>query len=166
MQSFVSIFQAIPDKVFKNFIHLKNKKMVYVCRKEHFNAAHRLFNPNWSEEKNKEVFGVCANPYYHGHNFELIVTVKGIPDTETGMVVDMKKLGDLIKTEVINHLDHRNMNEEVAFLAGKIPTCEIVIMEIWKLLADKVALLGPGEGKLYALKLYETNKNFVEYYGE
>jgi 6-pyruvoyltetrahydropterin/6-carboxytetrahydropterin synthase len=140
--------------------------MVYVCRKEHFNAAHRLFNPKWSDEKNKEVFGICSNRYYHGHNFEFIVTVKGIPDTDTGMVVDMKKLGDLIKEEVINKLDHRNMNEEVDFLKGKIPTCEIVVMELWKILADKVALLGPGEGKLYSLKLYETNKNFVEYYGE
>ncbi len=138
--------------------------MVYVCRKEHFNAAHRLFNPNWSEAKNQEVFGPCANPHYHGHNFELIVTVKGRPDPDTGFVLDMKKLGDLIKAEIVSQLDHKNLNLDVPFLAGKIPSCEVLIMEIWKILEPKIAHL--GSARLHHIKLFETPKNFVEYCGE
>lgn len=138
--------------------------MVYVNRIEHFNAAHRLYNPNWSEEKNKEVFGPCANAYFHGHNFELIVTVKGEPNPDTGFVIDMKKLGQIIKQEVIEKLDHKNLNMDVDFLQGKLASCEILVMEIWKILER--ALHEITEARLHQLRLYETPKNFVDYYGE
>jgi 6-pyruvoyltetrahydropterin/6-carboxytetrahydropterin synthase len=139
--------------------------MVYVIRKEHFNAAHRLFNPAWSEEKNQEVFGLCANNNWHGHNFELIVTVKGKPDVDTGFVFDLKLLGDIIKKEIINKVDHKNLNLDVDFMQGKLASCEILIMEFWKILAPAIESVSQT-AKLYKLHLIETNKNSVEYYGE
>lgn len=138
--------------------------MVYVNRKEHFNAAHKLFNPNWSRERNEEVFGPCANENWHGHNFELIVTVKGEPDPDTGFVVDLKKLSTLIKSEVIDKVDHKNLNMDVSFLEGKMASCEVIIAEFWKILEPKVKQLQPGSS-LHKLTLYETPRNFVEYYG-
>ncbi|WKK85250.1 6-carboxytetrahydropterin synthase [Marivirga arenosa] len=138
--------------------------MIYVNRKEHFNAAHKLFNPNWSREKNEEVFGPCANENWHGHNFELIVTVKGEPDPETGFVVDLKKLSNLIKSEVIDKVDHKNLNMDVPFLKGKMASCEIIIAEFWRILEPKVKELQKG-ASLHKLTLYETPRNFVEYYG-
>ena len=138
--------------------------MVYVNRKEHFNAAHKLFNPNWSKEKNEEVFGPCANENWHGHNFELIVTVKGDPDPTTGFVVDLKKLSTLIKEEVIEKVDHKNLNLDVPFLEGKMASCEVIIAEFWKILEPKVKQLQEGSS-LHKLTLYETPRNFVEYYG-
>ncbi len=139
--------------------------MVYVIRKEHFNAAHRLFNPAWSEEKNQEVFGLCANNNWHGHNFELIVTVKGKPDVDTGFVFDLKLLGDIIKKEIINKVDHKNLNLDVDFMQGKLASCEILIMEFWKILAPSIESVSQT-AKLHKLHLIETNKNSVEYYGE
>ncbi len=139
--------------------------MVYVIRKEHFNAAHRLFNPAWSEEKNQEVFGLCANNNWHGHNFELIVTVKGIPDPDTGFVFDLKTLGDLIKKEIIDKVDHKNLNLDVDFMSGKLASCEILIMEFWKILAPQI-LANSNTATLHKLHLIETNKNSVEYFGE
>ncbi|GHB78035.1 6-carboxy-5,6,7,8-tetrahydropterin synthase [Persicitalea jodogahamensis] len=139
--------------------------MVYVTRKEHFNAAHRLHNPNWSDEKNREVFGPCANLNFHGHNFELIVTVKGTPAPDTGFVIDLKVLGDLIKQRIIDKVDHKNLNIDVDFMAGKMASCEIFVMEIWKLLAPAIAEKAPN-AQLHYIKLVETPKNFVEYYGE
>ena len=139
--------------------------MIYVTRKEHFNAAHRLFNPAWSEEKNQEVFGLCANNNWHGHNFELIVTVKGIPQAETGFVIDLKVLGDMIKNKIIDKVDHKNLNLDVDFMSGKMASCEIFVMEIWKILAPAIAAASPN-AKLHYIKLIETPKNFVEYYGE
>jgi 6-pyruvoyltetrahydropterin/6-carboxytetrahydropterin synthase len=139
--------------------------MVYVIRKEHFNAAHRLFNPAWSEEKNQEVFGLCANNNWHGHNFELIVTVKGKPDVDTGFVFDLKLLGDIIKKEIINKVDHKNLNLDVDFMQGKLASCEILIMEFWKILAPAIESVSQT-AKLHKLHLIETNKNSVEYYGE
>ncbi|WP_234733745.1 6-pyruvoyl trahydropterin synthase family protein [Tellurirhabdus bombi] len=138
--------------------------MVYVTRKEHFNAAHRLYNPMWSEEKNKEVFGLCANTNWHGHNFELIVTVKGEPNPETGFVIDLKLLGDLIKSEIIDKVDHKNLNLDVDFMQGKMASCEIFVMEIWKILER--ALSKVTESRLYRIRLIETPKNYVDYYGE
>lgn len=140
-------------------------EMIYVSRKEHFNAAHRLYNESWSEEKNKEVFGPCANIYYHGHNFELIVTVKGNPDPETGFVIDLKVLGDIIKTQVVDQVDHRNLNIDVDFMKGKMASCEIFVIEIWKILEPAIRAAAP-QAKLHYIKLIETPKNFVEYYGE
>ncbi|WP_448529821.1 6-pyruvoyl trahydropterin synthase family protein [Raineya sp.] len=141
--------------------------MVFVCRKEHFNAAHRLFNPAWSKEKNQEVFGICANEYYHGHNFELIVIVKGIPDQDTGCVIDLKKLSKLIRSEVIEKLDHKNINLEVDFMQGKIPSCENLVMAIWEILAPKISDIAYDKNaRLHCVRLFETKNNFVEYYGE
>ncbi|MFN8356398.1 MAG: 6-carboxytetrahydropterin synthase [Spirosomataceae bacterium] len=139
--------------------------MVYVSRKEHFNAAHRLYNPTWTEEKNKEVFGPCANANWHGHNFELTVTVKGTPDPETGFIIDLKKLGEIIKQEIVERVDHKNLNLDVDFMQGKMASCEIFVMEIWKILAPKIQEASP-RATLYRLHLVETPKNFVEYYGE
>jgi 6-pyruvoyltetrahydropterin/6-carboxytetrahydropterin synthase len=139
--------------------------MVYVCRKEHFNAAHRLWNPAWSEAQNRAVFGPCANVNWHGHNFELIVTVKGLPDPDTGFVIDLKKLGDLIKQEIIEKVDHKNLNLDVDFLEGKMTSCEIIVMEFWKILSPQIKVIAP-QAALHKLQLYETPKNFVEYYGE
>jgi 6-pyruvoyltetrahydropterin/6-carboxytetrahydropterin synthase len=139
--------------------------MVYVSRKEHFNAAHKLYNPTWSMEKNKEVFGPCANENWHGHNFELIVTVKGKPDPTTGFVVDLKKLSTLIRAEVIEKVDHKNLNLDVPFMNDKLASTENLAIEIWKLLADKVNAIS-AYGQLHCITLYETPRNFVEYYGE
>ncbi len=139
--------------------------MIYVSRKEHFNAAHKLYNPNWTKEKNEEIFGACANEYFHGHNFELIVTVKGNPDPDTGFVIDLKKLGDIVKELVINKVDHKNLNIDVDFMQGKMASCEIFIIEIWNILAPAIKQTAP-QSSLYRLQLYETNKNFVEYFGE
>jgi 6-pyruvoyltetrahydropterin/6-carboxytetrahydropterin synthase len=141
--------------------------MVFVCRKEHFNAAHRLFNPSWSKEKNEEVFGICANEHYHGHNFELIVIVKGTPDEDTGCVIDLKKLSKLIRSEVIEKLDHKNINLEVDFMQGKIPSCENLVVAIWEILAPKIADIAyDPHARLHCIRLFETQNNFVEYYGE
>jgi len=139
--------------------------MVNVIRKEHFNAAHRLFNPAWTEEKNFEVFGPCANNNWHGHNFELIVTVKGMPDPDTGFVYDLKQLGDLIKAEIIDKVDHKNLNLDVDFMFGKLASCEILVMEFWKILAPKIAATSTS-ATLHKIHLIETNKNSVEYFGE
>lgn len=139
--------------------------MIYITRKEHFNAAHKLYNPVWTKEKNEEVFGPCANEYFHGHNFELEVTVKGRPDPETGFVMDMKKLGDLTKTLVVDKVDHKNLNMDVDFMQGKMASCEIFIEEIWKILSPAIEKAAPN-ARLHKLLLVETPKNFVEYYGE
>ncbi len=138
--------------------------MIYISRKEHFNAAHKLYNPQWSEEKNKEVFGPCSNANWHGHNFELIVTVKGEPDPDTGFVCDLKKLSVLIREKVIEKLDHKNLNMDVDFMKGKMASTEILTMEIWKILAPEIKAISPNAA-LHCLKLYETPRNYVEYYG-
>lgn len=139
--------------------------MVHVSRKEHFNAAHKLYNPAWSKEKNFEVFGACANENWHGHNFELIVTVKGNPDPETGFVIDLKKLSSLIKSDVIDILDHKNLNLDVDFMRGKLASCENLIIEIWNILEPKISSISKF-GMLHSLRLYETPRNYVEYFGE
>ena len=139
--------------------------MIYVSRKEHFNAAHKLANPNWSKEKNEQVFGPCANENWHGHNFELIVTVKGTPDPETGFVIDLKKLSVLIRENVIDKVDHKNLNIDVDFMRGKMASTETLAMEIWKILALKIESAS-STAKLHCVKLYETPRNFVEYFGE
>ena len=136
--------------------------MVYITRIEHFNAAHKLFNPSWSKEKNEEVFGKCANENWHGHNFELYVTVKGIPDKETGFVFDAKKLSVIIKEHVTDVLDHKNLNVDVDFMKGKICSIENLVIGIWEQLKNNL----PAPTQLHALKLYETPRIFVEYFGE
>lgn len=139
--------------------------MIYVSRKEHFNAAHKLYNPLWSKERNQEVFGPCANENWHGHNFELIVTVKGKPDPDTGFVIDLKKLSNLIRLKVIDQLDHKNLNLDVPFMKDKLGSCENLIIEIWKILHPEIATLCKY-GTLHSIRLYETPRNYVEYFGE
>ncbi|MBM3442854.1 MAG: 6-carboxytetrahydropterin synthase [Bacteroidetes bacterium] len=136
--------------------------MVYLTRIEHFNAAHKLYNPAWTQERNEEVFGRCANANWHGHNFELHVTVKGQPDPETGFIFDAKKLSRLVHEHVIDLLDHRNLNLDVAFLQGRICSIENLVTAIWQELAPR---LPPGV-HLYRLKLVETPHIHVEFFGE
>lgn len=136
--------------------------MVYITRIEHFNAAHKLFNPAWSKEKNEDVFGKCANENWHGHNFDLYVTVKGVPDIETGFVFDAKKLSVIIKEHVTDVLDHKNLNIDVQFMQGKICSIENLVIGIWEQLKNNL----PETTQLHALKLYETPRIFVEYFGE
>jgi len=138
--------------------------MVFVSRREHFNAAHRLYNPQWSDQRNEEVFGRCANSNWHGHNFELIVTVKGKPAPDTGFVFDMKKMGELIKENIIDKVDHKNLNVDVPFMQGKLASCENLIIEFWNILAPEIKRVNPSSD-LHSLKLYETPNNFVEYFG-
>lgn len=139
--------------------------MVHVSRKEHFNAAHKLYNPAWSKEKNTEVFGACANENWHGHNFDLIVTVKGTPDPETGFVIDLKKLSTLIRDEVVDKLDHKNLNLDVDFMKGKLASCETLVIEIWKILNPKIQTISKN-AILHSIRLFETPRNYVEYFGE
>ncbi len=131
---------------------------VAISRKEHFNAAHRLFNPAWTDEKNQQVFGKCANPNYHGHNYELIVTLIGEPDPETGYVYDMKVLSDLIKENILKHFDHKNLNLDSIYFKDLNPTAENIAVVIWRILRQLIEMK-------YELKvkLYETERNFVEY---
>jgi len=138
--------------------------MVYVSRQEHFNAAHKLSNPSWSKEKNQEVFGPCANENWHGHNFELIVTVKGDPDPDTGFVVDLKKLSTLIRKDVIEKVDHKNLNLDVDFMKGKMASTENLAIEIWRLLEPSIPKLAL-RARLHSIRLFETPRNFVEYFG-
>jgi 6-pyruvoyltetrahydropterin/6-carboxytetrahydropterin synthase len=142
--------------------------MIYLCRKEHFNAAHKLYNLNWTEEKNKEVFGPCANQNWHGHNYELTVTVKGNPDPDTGFVIDLKKLSVLIRREVTDKIDHKNLNVDVEFMKGKMASTENLAIEIWKILfpAIKTIATANSNATLHCITLYETPRNYVEYYGE
>jgi 6-pyruvoyltetrahydropterin/6-carboxytetrahydropterin synthase len=139
--------------------------MIYVSRQEHFNAAHKLYNPKWSAEKNKEVFGPCANENWHGHNFDMIVTVKGTPDPDTGFVVDLKKLSQLIRSEVTDKLDHRNINLDVEFMKDKMASTENIAMEVFKIIDKKLPAIARN-AKLHCIKLYETPRNYVEYFGE
>ncbi len=139
--------------------------MIYVSRKEHFNAAHKLYNPAWSKEKNQEVFGPCANENWHGHNYELITTVKGDTDPDTGFVIDLKKLSDLIKSEVLEKVDHKNLNLDVDFMKDKMASTENLAIELWKILEPKISSVSKF-GKLHSIRLYETPRNYVDYFGE
>ncbi|MBI1223200.1 MAG: 6-carboxytetrahydropterin synthase [Bacteroidetes bacterium] len=134
--------------------------MLYITRKEHFNAAHKLYNPNWTEEENDAVFGKCANKNWHGHNFNLYVTVKGHPNPDTGFVIDLKILKRIIGDKVIEKLDHRNLNEDVDFMQGKMASIENLAVEIWKQIEPEL-----HNCHLHCIKLYETESNYVEYYG-
>lgn len=136
--------------------------MVYLTRMEHFNAAHKLYNPGWTRERNEEVFGKCANENWHGHNYELFVTIKGEPDPETGFLFDAKRLSAFVRDLVIEKLDHRNLNVEVDFMRGKMCSTENLAMGIWEQLE---AGLPPGVW-LHGIKLYETPSIFVEYFGK
>jgi 6-pyruvoyltetrahydropterin/6-carboxytetrahydropterin synthase len=136
---------------------------VYITRKEHFNAAHKLWVESWTAEQNLERFGKCANPNWHGHNFNLFVTVKGTPDPVTGLIVDLKELSRLIRARVTDKLDHQNLNLDVDFIRGQMPSTENLAVAIWQQLEEEIALRG---GTLHCVKLYETENNYAEYYGE
>ncbi len=136
--------------------------MVYLTRSEHFNAAHKLYNPAWTYEKNEEVFGKCANENWHGHNYELLVTVKGQPNADTGFVFDVKQLSNIIKEYVIEKIDHRNLNVDVEFMQGKMCSTENLSIEIWTQLTPHL----PAGVQLHCIKLYETPRIYVEYFGE
>jgi 6-pyruvoyltetrahydropterin/6-carboxytetrahydropterin synthase len=131
---------------------------VALCRKEHFNAAHRLNNSKWSVEKNKNVFGLCNNENYHGHNYELIVKVIGIPDLETGYVIDTKVLSQLIQQKIIDRFDHKNLNLDTIEFTSLNPTVENIAIEIYNLLRPEL-----DKSLELKIKLYETERNFVEY---
>lgn len=137
-------------------------KTVYIVRKEHFNAAHKLWRKDWTAEKNEEVFGKCANKNWHGHNFNIFVTVKGIPNPETGFVINLKDLSAIIKKEVVERFDHKNLNLDVPEMDGILASTENLIMKIWELLESPIDLAG---GTLAKIRLEETENNFVEYYG-
>ncbi|MEI8047175.1 MAG: 6-carboxytetrahydropterin synthase [Bacteroidota bacterium] len=136
--------------------------MIYITRREHFNAAHRLFKPEYTDEQNLDVFGKCSNPNWHGHNYTLFVTVKGEVDPDTGFLVNLKDLSALINHHVIERLDHRNINLEVSFMAGLLASTENLAIGIWNELMDPIAQLG---ATLHNIKLCETENNFVEYFG-
>lgn len=135
--------------------------MVYLTKRITFSAAHRLYNPNFSAEKNASVFDKCNNPNWHGHNYTLEVTICGTPDIETGYLIDLKKLKTIIKENIIDKVDHKNLNLDVDFLRGIIPTVENLAVAFWNELKDKIP-----QGKLYKIKIFETENNFIEYYGE
>jgi 6-pyruvoyltetrahydropterin/6-carboxytetrahydropterin synthase len=134
---------------------------VYVTRVERFNAAHKLWVEAWSEEKNFEVFGKCANKNWHGHNYRLEVTIKGSPDPVTGFVMDAKKLGKLVQREIIEKLDHKNLNLDVDFLQGMQATSENLSIVIWQKIKPHIKLC-----ELHSIKIFETENIFTEYKGE
>jgi 6-pyruvoyltetrahydropterin/6-carboxytetrahydropterin synthase len=136
--------------------------MVYLTRIEHFNAAHKLYNPNWDKERNEAVFGKCANENWHGHNYELHITIKGEVSETTGFLFDVKILSILINQFVIEKVDHKNLNVDVAFMQGKLCSTENLAIGIWQQLQPHL----PVEVKLHCIKLYETPRIYVEYFGE
>lgn len=135
--------------------------MIYLTRHEHFNAAHKLYNPAWTEEKNVAMFGKCANANWHGHNYELIVTIKGEVDPDTGFLMDVKKLSQIIKNEICEKLDHRNLNMDVEMMKGQMASTENLTIAIWKELEKHL----PVSVKLHSVKLYETPNICAEYFG-
>ena len=134
---------------------------VTVCRESHFNAAHRIYNKAWNDEKNREVFGLCSMPNYHGHNYDLVVKLTGEIDPETGYVFDMKRLKEIIDENIVNRYDHKNLNLDVPDFADTIPSAENIAVSIWNILRKQIS----GEYTIQVI-LYETPRNFVEYAGE
>lgn len=136
--------------------------MLLLTRRERFNAAHKLYREDWSESKNEEVFGKCANKNWHGHNYDLFVTVKGEINEETGFIIDLKDLSILLQKKIIDVLDHRNLNLDVPFLKGKMASTEVLAVAIWEQIATDILNLG---AELHCIRLNETENNFVEYFG-
>lgn len=135
--------------------------MLFITKSVEFSASHRLFNPDWDFEKNNAIYDKCNNPNGHGHNYVLEVTVKGIPDPDTGYVIDLKKLKDLLTKHILILVDHKHLNKDVDFLKGVIPTVENIVVLFWDEIKKHIT-----DGELYKLKLYETPNSWVEYYGE
>ncbi len=143
--------------------HTLSNPVVYITRRARFSAAHKLARPEWSEEKNYEVFGKCSNPNWHGHNYEMHVTVKGVPDKTTGFVADLSELSVILEEHVVKHVDHKNINLDVAFLKDIMASTENLAIAFWKELEKPIADMG---ATLHCIKLQETENNYVEYYGE
>ncbi|WP_353182216.1 6-carboxytetrahydropterin synthase [Parapedobacter lycopersici] len=137
--------------------------MMYITRRERFNAAHKLYREEWTLEQNEAIFGKCSNPNWHGHNYELFVTVKGHVDPKTGFVIDLKELKRIIMTYVIDKVDHRNINLDVDFMRGKIASTEVLAEEIFNQLRPHIEAY---QVKLHSIRLHETENNYVEYFGE
>jgi 6-pyruvoyltetrahydropterin/6-carboxytetrahydropterin synthase len=137
--------------------------MIHITRRERFNAAHRLFRPEWTDEKNLEVFGKCSNPNWHGHNYTLYVTVRGDADPETGFVINLKSLSEIIRIQVIDKMDHKNINLEVDFMKGKLVSTENLVVAIWEELEPYIR---EHHAELHCIKLVETENNSAEYYGK
>jgi len=136
--------------------------MLYITRRETFNAAHRLFRPDYDDTKNFEVFGKCSNPNWHGHNYTLFVTVSGELNPETGFIINLKELSKIIQKNIIEKIDHKNINLEVDFMKDKMASTEILTKSIWEQLESEIKQMG---ARLYSVKLYETENNFAEYFG-
>jgi 6-pyruvoyltetrahydropterin/6-carboxytetrahydropterin synthase len=137
--------------------------MLYLTRRERFCAAHKLWREDWSLEQNNAVFGKCSNPNWHGHNYELFVTIKGNVNPETGFVINLKDLGKLLKVKVISQLDHKNINLDCAFMEGQLATTENLALNIWQEIEDEIKSMGAF---LHCVEISETENNFVKYYGE
>ncbi len=137
--------------------------MMYITRRERFSAAHKLYREDWTQEQNESVFGKCSNPNWHGHNYELFVTVKGNINPETGFVIDLRDLKEIILTQVVGKLDHRNLNLDVDFMKGKMASTEVLAAEIFKQLQPHIER---HHAKLHSVRLQETENNYVEYFGE
>ncbi|MCS6999938.1 MAG: 6-carboxytetrahydropterin synthase [Bacteroidota bacterium] len=135
--------------------------MIYVTRRATFSASHRLYNPLFSDEENERIFDKCNNPRGHGHNYVLEVTVRGVPDPQTGYVIDLKVLRDIIEEHIIAKVDHKHLNDDVDFLRGIIPTAENLAWAFWQILEPIIPA-----GTLHAIRVYESENNFVEYHGE
>lgn len=144
-------------------MQLNQKQMIYITRRERFNAAHRLFKPEFTDEQNLEVFGKCSNPNWHGHNYELFITVKGDIDESTGFLLNLKKLSSIIRETVIAKLDHKNINLEVDFMQGKLASTENLAVGIWNELETVIHSLG---AQLHRVKVSESENNFAEYFGK
>ncbi len=136
--------------------------MIYLTRVEHFNAAHKLYNPEWTEQQNIDVFGKCANANWHGHNYELHVTVKGEPHPQTGFVFNAKELGSIIKEHIVEQIDHRNLNLDVPFMKGRFTSAENLAIAIWEQLE---VILNKDGVQLHCVKIQETPRIYVEYFG-
>ena len=136
--------------------------MIYITRKESFSAAHKLSRPDWTEAKNNEVFGKCANPNWHGHNYTLWVTVKCDVNPETGFVVNLSEVSEIIKKYILEKVDHRNLNTDVDFMLGKLSSTDVLAIEFWKQIVKQINSLGC---ELHSVNIQETEKNFVEYFG-
>jgi 6-pyruvoyltetrahydropterin/6-carboxytetrahydropterin synthase len=136
--------------------------MIYLTRRERFSAAHRMFRPEYSDEKNEEVYGQCSNPGWHGHNYELFVTIKGEMNRELGYAMNLKKLKKIIQENVIEPLDHKNINTQVDFMSGRLASTENIAIAIWEVLEPQVRKEGV---ELHCVKITETENNYIEYYG-
>ena len=139
--------------------------MMYVTKQVHFCAAHKLYNPNWSKEKNLEIFGPCANENWHGHNFEMHVTVKGKVDPDTGFVINFKVLKKILHEEILSKVDHKNLDIDVEFMKGKLSSCENMVSSFWDILYPKIKEATLNKASLHAIRLYETGTSYAEYFG-